>query len=67
MAAMERSGAVRLSASEVDALTKVAIATVGKGDQKHDVPSRDFLGKDAAVLAAGIGKTISPKAPALPQ
>ena len=60
MAAMERAGAVRLSASEVDALTKVAITTVGEGDKKHDVPSRDFLGKDAAVLAAGIGKTISP-------
>ncbi len=61
MAAMERAGAVRLGASEVDAFTKVAIASVGEGDSKHDVPSRDFLGKDAAVLAAGIGKTIDPK------
>ncbi len=60
MAAMERAGAVRLSASEVDALTRVAITSVGEGDKQHDVPSRDFLGKDAAVLAAGIGKTISP-------
>ena len=58
MAAMERAGAVRLSASEVDALTKVAISSVGEGDKKHDVPARDFLGKDASVLAAGIGKTI---------
>ncbi|HUT95633.1 MAG TPA: aldehyde dehydrogenase family protein [Thermoguttaceae bacterium] len=60
MAAMERAGAVRLSASEVEAFTKVAITSVGEGGRKHDVPSRDFLGKDAAVLAAGIGKTISP-------
>ena len=62
MAAMERAGAVRLNASEVDALTKCAITTVGEGDNKHHVPSRDFLGKDASVLAAGIGKTIPPKA-----
>ncbi len=59
-AAMERAGAVRLTGSEVDALTKAAIIPA-KGDQKHDLPSRDFLGKDAAVLAAGIGKTIPPK------
>jgi aldehyde dehydrogenase len=61
MAAMERAGAVRLTASEVDALTRAAVTTVGEGDHKHDVPSRDFLGQDAAVLAAGIGKTIPPK------
>jgi len=61
MAAMERAGAVRLSASEVDTLTKKAITAVGEGDQKHDVPSRDFLGKDASVLAAGIGKPVPPR------
>ncbi|NUQ63481.1 MAG: aldehyde dehydrogenase EutE [Pirellulales bacterium] len=61
MAAMERAGAVRLSAKEVDALTRVAIETVGEGEHKHDVPSRDFLGQDAAVLARGAGRTISPK------
>jgi aldehyde dehydrogenase len=60
MAAMERAGAVQLSPREVDAITKAAIATVGEGDHKHEVPHRDFLGKDAAVLARGIGKTISP-------
>jgi len=58
MAAMERAGAVRLSSSEVDALTKVAIAAVGEGAEKHQVPARDFLGQDAAVLARGIGKKI---------
>lgn len=60
MAAMERAGAVRLNAKEVDALTKAAITTVGEGDHKHEVPHRDFLGKDAAVLARGIGKSVSP-------
>ncbi len=60
MAAMERAGAVRFNAREVDAFTKAAITTVGEGDHKHDVPHRDFLGKDAAVLARGIGKTIAP-------
>jgi len=59
LSAMERAGAVRLSASETDAFVKVAITSVGEGEKKHDVPSRDFLGRDAAVLAAGIGKSIS--------
>ena len=59
MAAMERAGAVRLNAREIDALTKVAIATVGEGEHKHDVPAKDFLGQDAAVLAKAIGKHVS--------
>jgi aldehyde dehydrogenase len=58
--AMDRAGAVRLNAREVDALTKVAITTVGDGEHKHDVPAKEFLGQDAAVLARGIGKQISP-------
>ncbi|MEX2091250.1 MAG: aldehyde dehydrogenase family protein [Pirellulales bacterium] len=58
MAAMDRAGAVRLNASEVDAFTKVAISRVGEGQHKHDVPHKDFLGKDAAVLARGIGKSV---------
>ena len=48
----------RLNAREVDALTRVAITTVGEGDHKHDVPAKEFLGKDAAVLAKGIGKQV---------
>ncbi len=59
MAAMDRAGAARLSSREVDALTRVAITTVGEGEHKHDVPSKDFLGQDASVLAAGIGKQVS--------
>jgi aldehyde dehydrogenase len=61
LAAMDRAGAARLSAREVDALTKVAITSVGEGDHKHDVPSKDFLGQDAAVLARGIGKRVAPE------
>ncbi|MFV1967134.1 MAG: aldehyde dehydrogenase family protein [Pirellulaceae bacterium] len=59
MAAMERAGAVRLHATEVDRLTQTAIVQVGEGDHRHDAPSKDFLGKDAAVLARGAGKQIA--------
>ena len=52
LAAMDRAGAVRLNGREVDALTRVAITTVGEGEHKHDVPAKDFIGQDAAVLAA---------------
>jgi len=61
MAAMERAGAVRLGAAEIGALTKVAISSVGEGDKKHDVGNKDFIGKDAAVLARAIGKNIAPE------
>src|SRR5262249_30749767 len=43
MAAMERAGAVRLSSREIEALTKVAISTVGEGEHKHDVPTKEFI------------------------
>src|SRR5688572_1551516 len=55
--AMERAGAVRLNAREIDTLTSSAIIQVGEGDHKHDAPSKDFLGQDAAVLAKGAGKS----------
>jgi aldehyde dehydrogenase len=58
MAAMDRAGAARLNAREVDALTKVAITSVGEGSHKHDVPHKDFIGQDAAVLANAIGKRV---------
>jgi aldehyde dehydrogenase len=61
LAAMERAGAMRLNSREIDALTRVAIATVGEGDHKHDVPAKEFLGQDAAVLARGIGKQVPAK------
>ena len=55
--AMERAGAARLNAREVETLTKNAIIQVGEGEHKHDAPSKDFLGQDAAVLAKGAGKS----------
>jgi aldehyde dehydrogenase len=58
MAAMDRAGAVRLNAQEVEALTKAAIASVGEGAGKHDVPVKEFIGQDAAVLARAIGKNV---------
>ena len=39
----------------------MAITTVGEGDHKHDVPAKEFIGQDAAVLAAAIGKQVPPK------
>jgi aldehyde dehydrogenase len=58
MSAMERAGAVRLNAAEINALTKAAITSVGEGAAKHDVAQKDFIGKDAAVLARAAGKNI---------
>jgi aldehyde dehydrogenase len=61
LAAMERAGAARLNAREIDALTKVAIASVGEGDHKHLVAAKDFIGQDAAVLAKAAGKHVPPQ------
>jgi aldehyde dehydrogenase len=58
MAEMEKAGAVRLTPREIEKLTQLAITTVGEGADKHEVPVRDFIGQDAAVLAAAIGKTV---------
>jgi aldehyde dehydrogenase len=63
--AMERAGAVRLNAAETDLMTQKGIVQTGEGSAKHDVPSRDFLGKDARVLAAGIGKNLTDDIPLL--
>ena len=59
--AMERAGAVRLNAREIETLTKHAIVQVGEGEHKHDAPGKDFLGQDAVVLGRAAGKTISDK------
>ena len=56
MQAMERAGAGRLNAREVDELTRNAIVQVG--DDNHDAPSKDFLGQDVAKLARGAGKSV---------
>jgi aldehyde dehydrogenase len=57
MAAMERAGALRLTGSQVDALTKRAIVMTGEGAHRHWVPCKDLLGQDAAVLAKAAGAT----------
>jgi len=58
MAAMERAGAVRLNAGEIDRLTANAITQVGEGEKRHDVPAKEYLGKNADVLARGAGKNV---------
>ena len=61
MAAMERAGAMRLTASEVDRFTQLGITQVGEGANRHDVPAREFLGKDAAFIAQAVGRSCDPK------
>jgi aldehyde dehydrogenase len=56
--AMQRAGAVRLDDREIAALTKLAIASVGEGEHKHDVAAKDFIGRDAAWMAKAIGKQV---------
>ncbi len=58
MAAMERAGAVRLGSGEVEALTRAAITQAGEGAHRHDVPVKEFIGQDAAVLARAAGKQV---------
>jgi aldehyde dehydrogenase len=58
LAAMGRAGAVRLTNAEVDRLTSVAITQVGEGPHRHDVAAKEFIGKDAAVLAKAAGRDV---------
>jgi aldehyde dehydrogenase len=57
MGEMEKNGAVRLSAGQLDALTKAAFTfKEGQGGGcAHASVNRDFIGKDPAVLAAAAG------------
>ena len=48
---------MRLNSREVETLTKNANQQVGEGEHKHDAPSKEYLGQDAAVLARGAGKS----------
>ena len=54
---MERNGAVRLNAAQLDALTKAAFTfSEGKGGGcAHASVNKDFIGKDPAVLAQAAG------------
>ncbi|MBI3289604.1 MAG: aldehyde dehydrogenase family protein [Elusimicrobia bacterium] len=53
--------AFELSAAQADQLTKLVIKEGGKGC-KDPVLNRDYVGKDASVLAKGIGLTIPAEA-----
>jgi aldehyde dehydrogenase len=54
LAAMQRAGAVQLSAPQLDALTKAAFVPAD-GDKSKLVVSKELLGQDAAVLAERAG------------
>jgi aldehyde dehydrogenase len=56
MAAMDRAGAVRLNAAEVDKLTAAAFET---GKDGHVHVSKTLVGKDTTVLAEAAGKPLS--------
>jgi len=58
LAAMERAGAVRLNAREVEALTRQALVEVGDKEHRHLAPSKEFLGQDAAKLAQAAGRSV---------
>ncbi|MBN1394637.1 MAG: aldehyde dehydrogenase EutE [Pirellulales bacterium] len=59
MAAMENAGAARLREAEINTLTREAIVSVGEGAERHDAPQRDFIGRDAAVLAKAAGRKVA--------
>jgi len=60
MSEMEKNGAVRLNASQLDALTKAAFTfKEGQGGGcPHASVNRDFIGKDPSVLAKAAGISI---------
>jgi len=57
MAELEKNGAVRLNASQLDALTKAAFAFKESqgGGCPHASVNKDFIGKDPSVLARAAG------------
>jgi len=62
LAALEKNGAHRLSAPQVEALTKAAfVFPPGQGAGcPHPVVNRDLVGRDPAVLAKAAGASIPP-------
>ncbi|TWU47177.1 Succinate-semialdehyde dehydrogenase (acetylating) [Rubripirellula tenax] len=56
MAAMRRAGAVQLDADQISKLTSKAIVKVG--DDQHDAACKDFIGRDASVLAQAAGVSV---------
>jgi acyl-CoA reductase-like NAD-dependent aldehyde dehydrogenase len=57
LAAMEQAGAVRLDAEEARRLTAKVLAQPGCRSA-HGQAAKEFIGKDAAILAAAIGKKV---------
>ncbi|WP_442511420.1 aldehyde dehydrogenase family protein [Novipirellula sp. SH528] len=56
MDAMRRAGAVQLNSEQIARLTSKAIVKVG--DDKHDAACKDFIGRDASVLAEAAGVSV---------
>ncbi len=62
MVAMERAGAVRLSAPEIDRLTKAALQPIESREpgEIHYGARKELLGQDAVKLAEAAGRRIDP-------
>lgn len=62
MAEMEKHGAVRLNSNQLERLTKAAFTfREGEGGGcPHPVVNKEFIGKDAAVLAKAAGVDVKP-------
>jgi aldehyde dehydrogenase len=58
MSEMQKAGSYILNSSQIDALTKLALPVDPKDGKPH--VHKDFVGKDAAVLAKAIGITVPP-------
>ncbi|EMI17114.1 ethanolamine utilization protein EutE [Rhodopirellula maiorica SM1] len=56
MDAMRRAGAVQLNSEQIAKLTSKAIVQVG--DDNHDAACKDFIGRDASVLAEAAGVSV---------
>jgi aldehyde dehydrogenase len=56
MRQMEIAGAHRLNSKQISDLSLKAIVQIG--DDNHDAPAKEYLGKDASVLAAAAGVSI---------
>lgn len=58
LAAMRSAGAVQLKSDQIERLTAKAIADVSDGSRKKQVAAKEFVGKDAAVLAEAAGLSV---------
>ncbi len=69
MGALERAGAFRLNAAQIESLAAKAFVnppkTTGSSTPSHPVVNRDFVGRDAAVLAKAIGVDVPKTTPLL--